>query len=98
MTNWVSANAAVSSKLSTRARNLSQRRQQNRGTRNQGEGVDLAGQDQPMKDRESGLWVPAGAHREYQDDDEEEEEEEEAHGSQANGEARGREEERAVAA
>ncbi len=48
-----------------------------------------------MKDRESGLWVPAGAHREYQDDDEEEEEEEE---TPANGEGRGREEDRAVAA
>ena len=101
LTNWVSANAAVSSKLSTRARTLSQRRHQNRGQRNQGEGVDLASQDQPMsgKDRESGLWVPAGAHREYQDDDEEEEDEEEvAHGSQANGESRGREEERATEA
>ncbi|MCJ1239590.1 Eisosome core component [Varicellaria rhodocarpa] len=99
LTNWVTANAAVSSKLSTRARNLSQRRHQNRGQRSQGEGVDLAGQDQPLKDRESGLWVPAGAHREYQDDDEDEEEEEEiAEGEPANGEGRGREESRAVAA
>ena len=48
-----------------------------------------------MKDRESGLWVPAGAHREYQDDDEEEEEEEEV---PANVESRGREEERPTAA
>ena len=47
------------------------------------------------KDRESGLWVPAGAHREFQDEDEEEEEEEEA---APNGETRGREEERAVEA
>ena len=99
LTNWVTANAAVTSQLSKRSRNLSQRRGQNRGQRNQGEGVDLASQDQPLKDRESGLWVPAGAHREYQDDDEEEDEEEEiAHEGQANGESRGREEERAVEA
>lgn len=90
LTNWVEQNAAVSSKLSTRARNLSQRRQK----RIDGGGVDLAGQDQPMKDRESGLWVPANAHREYQDDGDEEEEEEEA----ANGETRGREEVRETVA
>lgn len=89
----------MSSKLSTRARQLSQRRQ-NRAQRHQGEGVDLAGQDQPLKDRESGLWVPAGAHREYQDDGDEDEEEEEevAPAGAANGETRGREEERAVEA
>jgi len=47
-------------------------------------------------DRESGLWVPAGTHREYQeaDDGEEEEDEEVA----TNGEERGREEERAAEA
>lgn len=99
LTNWVTANAAVSSKLSTRASNLSQRRKQGRGQRNP-EGVDLSGQDQSLKDRESGLWVPAGAHREYGDEDEEEEEEQEeeisAHGHP--GEVRGREEERPVAA
>ena len=49
-----------------------------------------------MKDRESGLWVPANAHREFQDDDEEEEEEEEV-GGVGNGEIRGREEERVAA-
>ena len=92
LTNWVSQNAAVSSKLSTRSRNLSQARR-NKAQR-QGEGVDLSGQDSSMKDRESGLWVPAGAHREYQDDDEEEEEEEE---TGTTGESRGREEERAAA-
>lgn len=59
-----------------------------------GEGVDLSGQDQSLKDRESGLWVPAGAHREYSGNDEEEEEEEE----EAGHEARGREEERPVEA
>lgn len=90
LTNWVTQNAAVSSKLSTRARNLSQRRTKSRPT---GEGVDLSGQDQSMKDRESGLWVPAGAHREYQSDEEEEEEED----TPAVGE-RGREEDRAVEA
>lgn len=46
-----------------------------------------------MKDRESGLWVPAGAHREYSNEEEEEEEEEEP-----SAEARGREEERPVEA
>jgi len=109
LTNWVTSNAAVSSKLSTRARNLSQRRHQNRAHRQQGEGVDLASQDQPMKDRESSLWVPANAHREHgvggfgehEDDEEEEEEEGTGHGhvqSSLNGETRGREEERAVEA
>lgn len=101
LTNWVTANAQVNSKLSTRASNLSQRRKQGRGQRNP-EGVDLSGQDQSLKDRESGLWVPAGTHREYVDDDEEEEELEEevsahTHGH-GNGEARGREEERGTAA
>ena len=48
-----------------------------------------------MKDRESGLWVPAGTHREYNDDAGEEEEEEE---EEANGETRGREGEREVEA
>ena len=72
----------MSSKLSTRSRNLSQRRKSRTG-----EGVDLSGQDASLKDRESGLWVPAGQHREYADD-EEEEEEEEAEGEKANGEER----------
>ena len=98
LTNWVTANAAVAPKLSTRARNLSQRRKQ----RTQGEGVDLSGQDSSMKDRESGLWVPAGAHREYADDgeeEEEEEEEEEAAGpALGHSEERGRDGERVVAA
>lgn len=94
LTNWVTANAAVTPKLSTRARTLSQRRHQK--TRNQGEGVDLSGQDSSMKDRESGLWVPANAHREFQDDDDEEEEEE-VEGVH-NGEVRGREEERVAEA
>lgn len=55
LTNWVSQNASVSSKLSQRSRTLSQRRRNQ--NRNRGEGVDLSGQDQPL-DRESGLWIP----------------------------------------
>lgn len=47
-----------------------------------------------MKDRESGLWVPAGVHREYSNEEEDEEEEEE----EPSAEARGREEERPVEA
>ena len=89
----------MSSKHSTPPSKLTQRRKQGRGQRNP-EGVDLSGQDQNLKDRESGLWVPAGAHREYADDDEEEEEEQEeevsTHGHP--GEVRGREEERPVVA
>lgn len=85
-------------KLSTRAQNLSQRRKAGRGQRNP-EGVDLSGQDQSLKDRESGLWVPAGAHREYiDDDDDEEEEREDETVTHHTGEARGREEERATEA
>lgn len=92
LTNWVTANASVKPKLSTRARNLSQRRHQHR---DQGEGVDLSGQDSSMKDnRESGLWVPAGAHREYQNPDDDEEEEEEEEAAAPHGEERGRDEER----
>ena len=82
----------MESKLSTRARNLSQRRKNRTG----GEGVDLSGQDSSLKDRESGLWVPAGQHRDYADDEEEEEEEEAETAAPANGE--GREENPAVAA
>lgn len=63
LTNWVEQNAAVSSKLSTRTRTLSQRR------RNQSAGHDLSGQDQ---DRESGMWVPADQHRGDQEYDDEE--------------------------
>merc|ERR1712225_127264 len=75
LTNWVTANAKVSSTLSTRARTLSQRRRNNI-QRNAG-GHDLTGQDAPLNDRESGLWVPASAHKgeDYDDGDEEEEEE-----------------------
>jgi len=83
LTNWVSSRAQVASKLSTRARNLSQRRKN--AAKREG-GVDLAGQDQPMKDdRDS--WVPAGQHGEYEqeEEDEEDEEGEEQHHEGANG-------------
>ena len=63
LTNWVEQNAAVSSKLSTRARTLSQRRK----ARTQGEGIDLSGQD---TEREGGLWVPASQHAGYDDEEE----------------------------
>ena len=56
----------MKSKLSTRARTLSQRRK-NR-IRQAGEGVDLSGQDQPLDGRESGLWVPATEHQRHSDD------------------------------
>merc|ERR1712093_826988 len=75
LTNWVTANAKVSSTLSTRARTLSQRRRNN--IQRNAEGLDLTGQDAPLNDREPGLWVPASAHKgeDYDDEDEEEEEE-----------------------
>ncbi|KAI9680369.1 MAG: Eisosome core component [Trizodia sp. TS-e1964] len=110
LTNWVSQNAAVSSKLSHRSRTLSQRRN---ARRNHGEGIDLSHQDAPHKDRESGVWVPAshhhagGAYEEPEDEEEEEEEDEskvgvidhehEHHEGHLNGEQRGREEERITA-
>ncbi|KIE00667.1 DNA repair protein (XPGC)/ Rad, partial [Metarhizium majus ARSEF 297] len=81
LTNWVTANAAVSSKLSTRSRTLSQRRRNNIRTRNEG-GHDLSAQDAPLND--GGSWV--GRHGE----ESEEEEEEEEVGSDINAEARGR--------
>jgi hypothetical protein len=66
----VSSNAAVSSKLSHRARTLSQRRHRR--------GVDLADQDVPLKgrDREGRDWVPASEHERYEREEEEGEEEE----------------------
>ncbi|PSN70102.1 hypothetical protein BS50DRAFT_598814 [Corynespora cassiicola Philippines] len=91
LTNWVQQNASVSSKLSTRARTLSQRRRN--ASRRQGEGVDLSHQDQPL-DRESGLWIPASEH---QGNGYEDEEDEDAPSTVAT-ETRGREEERAIAA
>lgn len=96
LTNWVTQKAAVSSKLSTRARTLSTRRRNNIKARS--EGHDLSNQDVPLNDRDS--WVPAGQHKgEYDDDDEEEDEEDELLESEngLNGEHRGRTQE-AVAA
>jgi hypothetical protein len=95
LTNWVTANAAVSSKLSTRARTLSQRRRNN--VRRNAEGHDLLGYDQPLNDHESGLRVPAGVHKaeEYEDKEEKEGEEIGAstlQDSTINGEKRGRQE------
>lgn len=96
LTNWVTAHAAVSSKLSTRSRTLSTRRRNNIRARNEG-GHDLTGQDAPLNDSSS--WVGRGA----EDSEEEEEEEEDHHHSVLdsdgglNGESRGRTQE-AVAA
>ncbi|KAI0015405.1 Eisosome component PIL1-domain-containing protein [Xylariomycetidae sp. FL0641] len=87
LTNWVTSNAAVSPKLSTRARTLSTRRR-NRVP------ADLSGQDTPFNDRDS--WVAAGEHKGHGYDEEEEEEEDGPAHSVAdsdtgiNGERRGR--------
>lgn len=90
LTNWVDSKAAVNAKLSSRARNLSQRRRNN--IARNAEGHDLSGQDGPYKDRESGLWVPASAHQGVDDyDDEEEEDRHSVQESEIlNGENRGR--------
>jgi len=92
LTNWVTQNAAVSAKLSTRARTLSQRRRRNIKARN--EGHDLSGQDAPLNDRDS--WEGAGDHKEDEYDEEEDEDEDgPSHSAQdkdasQNGELRGR--------
>jgi hypothetical protein len=82
LTNWVTQNAAVKAKLSTRARTLSQRRRNNIKARSEGllqqqqqqpplpQGHDLSGQDAPLNDRES--WVPVGQHDVSEDEDEDE--------------------------
>ncbi|KAJ9657678.1 hypothetical protein H2201_008084 [Coniosporium apollinis] len=92
LTNWVEQNASVKASLSTRARQLSQRR---KAGRHQGEGVDLSHQDAPMENRESGLWIPASQHAGNGYEDEQDEEEDER--STQVTEQRGREEERATA-
>lgn len=86
LTNWVQQNASVSSKLSVRSRTLSQRRRN--AAHRQGEGHDLSGQDQPLENRESGLWIPASEHQGngYEEEDDE--------ASTIATETRGREEER----
>ncbi|KAK1254983.1 hypothetical protein MKX08_008978 [Trichoderma sp. CBMAI-0020] len=95
LTNWVTANAAVSSKLSTRSRTLSQRRRNTIQARE--EGHDLSHQDVPLHDNQS--WEARGAEAESEAEEEEEEELEEPHhsvlGSDVgmNGETRGRSQE-----
>lgn len=82
LTNWVTQKASVHSKLSTRARTLSQRRRNNIKSRT--EGHDLSNQDTPLNDRDS--WAPA-------DEEEGEEEEEDdmlSSENGLNGEHRGR--------
>lgn len=70
LTNWVTSQAAVSSKLSTRARTLSTRRRNNIRARAEG-GHDLSGQDVPLNDDSS--WTRAhNKETEYSDEDEEE--------------------------
>lgn len=98
LTNWVTQKAAVSSKLSTRARTLSTRRRNNIKARSEG-GHDLSGQDAPLNDRDS--WVSAGQHKgeEFDRDEEEEEDDDDLSENEngLNGESRGRTQE-AVAA
>jgi hypothetical protein len=93
LTNWVSQNASVSSKLSQRSRTLSQRR---RNATRRGEGHDLSGQDQPL-DRESGLWIPATEHQGNGYDDRDDLDDD-VNSTIASEHQRGREEERIVAA
>ncbi|KAI3324579.1 Eisosome component PIL1-domain-containing protein [Xylariaceae sp. AK1471] len=90
LTNWVTSNAAVSAKLSTRARTLSTRRRNNIKARS--EGLDLSGQDVPLNDRDS--WVAAGDHK-SEEYEEASEEDDQAHSvlssdNGLNGEQRGR--------
>lgn len=92
LTNWVSQNASVTSKLSQRSRTLSQRR---KNAARRAEGIDLSHQDQPLDNRESGLWIPASEHAGNGYEDEEEEIDAP---STIGTETRGREEERVIAA
>lgn len=94
LTSWVTANAAVSSKLSTRSRTLSQRRRNTIQARE--EGHDLSHQDVPLHDNQS--WEARGVEAESEAEEEEEEEVEPHHsvlGSDVgmNGETRGRSQE-----
>lgn len=96
LTNWVSQNASVSSKLSQRSRTLSQRRRNQ--NRERGEGVDLSGQDQPLDSRESGLWIPAAEHQGNGYDDREDLDDDVHSTVTSEHHQRGREDERPVAA
>ncbi|KAG7132337.1 Sphingolipid long chain base-responsive protein PIL1 like [Verticillium longisporum] len=98
LTSWVTSNAAVSSKLSTRSRTLSTRRRNNIKAREQ----DLSGQDAPLNDDSS--WMPATRNKEIDDYSDEDELDEDDHRNSVlesdtglNGETRGRQQE-AVAA
>jgi hypothetical protein len=102
LTNWVTANAAVSSKLSTRARTLSQRRRNN--IRARSEGLDLSAQDQPIND--GGSWTAGHQHHDVDmdsDDIDDENGEHQhhhhaiMHGEELNGETRGRTQEQVPA-
>ncbi|KAL0935364.1 sphingolipid long chain base-responsive protein lsp1 [Colletotrichum truncatum] len=100
LTNWVTSNAAVSSKLSTRARTLSTRRRNNIKARAEG-GHDLSGQDAPLNDDSS--WMPAHNKETDYDDEEDDDDEDDIRHSVAgtddglNGETRGRQHEAVVA-
>lgn len=88
LTNWVSSDAAVRSNLSTRSRTLSQRRRNN---------IKRGAEDsEELKDHDA--WVPADQHAGYHEDDVSEDGIPEDDGSiahsGANGEIRGRAEER----
>ncbi|KAG9249063.1 sphingolipid long chain base-responsive protein LSP1 [Calycina marina] len=91
LTNWVSANAKVSSNLSTRARTLSQRRRKN--IRRNSEGHDLSGQDGQAFDEQhtSGTWAPAHKDEEFESEDEDDRAPS-IQESAMNGETRGRQE------
>lgn len=98
LTNWVTANAAISSKLSTRSRGLSQRRRNN--IRARAEGHDLSTQDAPLNDSSS--WVGREAMEQSDEEEEEEDDDENRHSvldsdGGLNGEARGRTQEAVVA-
>ncbi|KAF9884812.1 hypothetical protein FE257_001228 [Aspergillus nanangensis] len=85
LANWVTSKAAVKSNMSTRARTLSQRHRDSVAKAHR-EGVDLSGQDQPMRgDRDS--WVGADQHASYNDVEDDGE-----LASTVDGETRGREE------
>lgn len=93
LTNWVTQNAAVSAKLSTRARTLSQRRRNNIRARSEGAvhhghhpllqgsgGVGGQGHDLSAQDAplsDRDGWVPAGQHQGAGEYADEREEEEE---------------------
>lgn len=95
LTNWVTSNAAVNSKLSQRSRTLSQRRRNN--IQHSSEGPD-----QPMKDRSS--WALGNEHQgdDYEDEEEDDEIPTSTFAAQSledsSGDARGRTTESAVAA